>query len=233
MPPIEFRVERKFLVSDASLRVLGARLSAVMAQDAHQTGACYRIRSLYFDSLSDEGMAENEAGVDLRRKFRIRLYDPACESMRLEIKDKLHGYTRKTACTITRAECASLMAGELPALGERRVLNALRVRMQTHLLRPKAVIEYERTAFVHPTGNVRVTFDRQIAASACTQGFLDGSVPHLVPLLGGGMQVLEVKYDELLPDFIAQALELGTLEPCAFSKYYLGRLALRGEFPVG
>ena len=113
------------------------------------------------------------------------------------------------------------------------MLNALRVRMQTHLLRPKAVIEYERTAFVHPTGNVRVTFDRQIAASACTQCFLDSGVPHLVPLLGGGMQVLEVKYDELLPDFIAQALELGTLEPCAFSKYYLGRLALRGEFPVG
>ena len=44
--------------------------------------------------------------------------------------------------------------------------------------------------------------------------------------------VLEVKYDEFLPDTIAQQLEIGKLRKTAFSKYYLGRLAVRGEFPI-
>ena len=62
--------------------------------------------------------------------------------------------------------------------------------------------------------------------------FLSPHVDGYVPLLPSGMHVLEVKYDELLPDFIAQALELGTLQQCAFSKYYLGRMALSGCFPL-
>ena len=117
-------------------------------------------------------------------------------------------------------------------LGDRSPLNALHLLMHTVHMRPKAIIEYERTAFVHPTGNVRVTFDRNIAASRILDGFLSPQVSGYVPLLPSGMHVLEIKYDELLPDFIAQALELGTLQQCAFSKYYLGRMAVAGQFPL-
>lgn len=204
-----------------------------MAQDAHQTGGSYMIRSLYFDTFDDVGMDENESGVDLRRKFRIRHYDPASETMRLEIKDKVHGYTKKTSCPLSRAECAALALGEIPpALSSRAPLNALRIQMLTNLMRPKAIIEYERSTFVHPTGNVRVTLDRNIAASCAIEDFLSPNVRGFVPLLPAGMHVLEVKYDELLPDFIAQLLELGSLQPCAFSKYYLGRMAILGRFPL-
>ena len=204
-----------------------------MAMDAHQTGGHYNIRSLYFDTLHDDGMEENESGVDMRRKFRIRHYDPASETVRLEIKEKVHGYTKKTSCALSRAECAALMAGSVPgAFDARAPLNALRIQMMTNLMRPKAIIEYERTAFVHPTGNVRVTFDRHIAASRICEDFLSPQVSGFVPLLPSSMHVLEVKYDELLPDFIAQALELGTLQQCAFSKYYLGRMAVAGQFPL-
>lgn len=230
---IQFRVEKKYLVSDMDLALLRARLSAVMTQDVHQTGEFYTIRSLYFDTFDDACMEENESGVDMRRKFRIRLYDPASEVVRLEIKDKIHGYTRKLSCPLSRAECESIMAGDTASmLGSRAPLNALHLQMHTVHMRPKAIIEYERTAFVHPTGNVRVTFDRNIAASRMLDDFLSPHVDGYVPLLPSGMHVLEVKYDELLPDFIAQALELGTLQQCAFSKYYLGRMALSGCFPL-
>ena len=231
--PIEYRVEKKYIVSDQDLTLLRARLSCAMAQDAHQTGESYPIRSLYFDTFDDAGMDENESGVDLRRKFRIRHYNPASEAMRLEIKDKVHGYTKKTSCPLSRAECTAIMAGSTPAaFGSRAPLNALRIQMLTNLMRPKAIIEYERTAFVHPTGNVRITFDRNIAASKATEDFLSPSVRGFVPLLPAGMHVLEVKYDELLPDHIAQLLELGNLQQCAFSKYYLGRMAILGRFPL-
>ena len=48
----------------------------------------------------------------------------------------------------------------------------------------------------------------------------------LTPVLCAGQHVLEVKFDELLPDQVAQVLELGSLQQTAFSKYYLSRLAL-------
>ena len=105
--------------------------------------------------------------------------------------------------------------------------------MRCSKMEPRAIIAYERTAYVHPTGNVRVTFDRNIMASACCEDFFQQRVSGMVPVLPAGMQVLEVKYDELLPDHIAQQLELGKLRQTAFSKYYLGRLAINGEFPIG
>ena len=81
-------------------------------------------------------------------------------------------------------------------------------------------------------GNVRVTFDRNIMASRACDEFLENRVSGMVPILPKGLHVLEVKYDEFLPDFIARQLEIGNLRQTAFSKYYLGRLAVRGELMI-
>jgi hypothetical protein len=99
-------------------------------------------------------------------------------------------------------------------------------------MQPKIIIAYERTAFVHPIGNVRITFDRNIMASRNCASFLEPRIEELVPILPVGMHVLEVKYDEYLPDVIARQLQTGKLQQTAFSKYYLGRLAVNGEFPI-
>lgn len=94
------------------------------------------------------------------------------------------------------------------------------------------MIYYERTAFVYPVGNVRITFDRNIMASRNPEDFFCPHPQSLVPVLPTGLHVLEVKYDEFLPKFLFDRLEIEDLTPCAFSKYYLGRLAIRGEFPI-
>ena len=92
---MEFRVENKYLVTDADLAVITPRLKAVMKQDIHQLGDCYTIRSLYFDDINDNCMKENDAGVDQRKKYRIRIYDPNSDFIRLEIKEKQRGVTKK------------------------------------------------------------------------------------------------------------------------------------------
>lgn len=213
--------------------LLGSRLQTVMSQDIHQDGDCYEIRSLYFDDAWDRCMDENEAGVDQREKYRIRLYDPRTDVIHLEIKEKNRGYTQKRACDLSREECLQIMEGTLPLkLDSRAPLNALQMKMRCSGMEPKVIIAYERTAFVHPSGNVRITFDRNIMASRCREDFLEDRVSGMTPVLPAGLHVLEVKYDEFLPDVIAQQLEIGKLRKTAFSKYYLGRLAVRGEFPV-
>lgn len=230
---VDYRVENKYLVSDADLLLLAGRLKRVMSQDIHQEGDCYEIRSLYFDDAWDRCMDENEAGVDRREKYRIRIYDPESDVIHLEIKEKNNGLTRKRSCDLSREECLGAMDAALPLqLDGRAPLNALKMQMRCSRMSPKVIIAYERTAFVHPSGNVRITFDRNIMASSCCDEFLETRVSGMTPVLPAGMHVLEVKYDEFLPDVIAKQLEIGKLRKTAFSKYYLGRLAVQGDFPV-
>lgn len=229
----EYRVEKKYLVSDLDLTLLYNRLDGLMEKDIHQQGDCYQIRSLYFDDFRDSCLEENDAGVDYRRKYRIRTYDPSSGLLRLEIKEKKSGYTKKYSCLLDQEEYRKILAGEeLPFDEKRPPFNALLLQMKCFGMAPKAVIAYERTAFVYPTGNVRVTFDRNISASSLWERFLQRNLPDPVPVLPAGMHVLEVKYDELLPNTIYRQLNLGKLRQTAFSKYYLGRLAIQGSFPV-
>lgn len=231
---MEYRVENKYLVSDGDLAVLEARLKSVMEPDAHQEGSCYEIRSVYFDDILDNGMLENDAGLDCRRKYRIRIYDPSADVIHLEIKEKTAGLTKKESCNLTKEECDRILDGSIPfRMDCRGPLNKLLLQMRCTKMEPKVIIAYERTAYVHPTGNVRVTFDRNIMASPYCDDFFEERVIGMTPVLPSGMHVLEVKYDELLPDYIAQQLQIGKLRQTAFSKYYLGRMAVGGEFPVG
>ena len=224
-----YRNEWKYLVTDADLAVLGARLKVLLPMDSHQTGSSYAIRSLYFDDLRNSCLRENEAGVDDRRKYRLRLYNGSAERIQLEIKEKLHGKTHKSSCLVSAGECREIMAGRPPAIGAGTPAprNLLSIAMRTAGMAPRVIVEYERTAFVGRSGNVRITFDRNISACVQLGSFLEPHVP-LTPILTTGQHVLEVKFDEFLPDYVAQALELGKLRQTAFSKYYLSRLALPG-----
>lgn len=230
---IEYRVEKKYLVSDLDLTILAHRLKTVMGQDIHQEGSCYEIRSVYFDDIADSCLEENDAGIDLRKKYRIRTYGAEGEPLKLEIKEKSGNLTKKTGCRLTREEFDRIMAGgHTMNFGRRTPLNRWLLQQRCAGLMPKLIIAYERTAFVHPVGNVRITFDRNIMASRELDSFFATHISGLVPVLPTGMHVLEVKYDELLPDAVARQLEIGKLRQTAFSKYYLGRLAAAGEFPV-
>lgn len=230
---MEYRVEKKYLVTDQDLAVLAGRLKAVMPLDAHQQGDCYEIRSVYFDDAWDRCMDENEAGVDLRQKFRLRSYGPDFSLFHLEIKEKAAGLTKKQSCTLSGEEARQLLDGTLPLkMDHRKALNLLQLQARKDLMRPKALIAYERTAYVYPVGNVRVTFDRNICASRAYSEFLEPSFSGTVPVLPAGKHILEVKYDELLPDVLRELLGLGKLSPVAFSKYYLGRMAVLGQFPL-
>lgn len=228
-----YRVENKYLISDLDIRVLQERLRIVMPNDIHQTGNCYEIRSIYFDDLWDNCMDENDAGVDNRRKYRIRTYGPPPSPVKLEIKEKQNGFTKKSACPLTQDELSMLLSGNGTAtFGHRQPLNQLLLQIRLKGMHPKVIIAYERTAFVHPSGNVRITFDQNIAASTDLSAFQREHLEGCIPILPAGMHILEVKYDEFLPDYIARQLDLGKLRQTAFSKYYLGRLAINQEFPV-
>lgn len=71
-----FRREKKFIITLDEYYRFGGRLAEVMAQDVNNGNEGYVIRSLYFDTLEDQDFYEKEDGVEVRRKIRLRIYDP-------------------------------------------------------------------------------------------------------------------------------------------------------------
>lgn len=224
---MDYRHELKFMVSDMELTVLRYRLMPLMHTDVHQENGAYTIRSLYFDDFYDTCMRENEDGVDNRKKYRIRIYNGSREVIKLEKKMKHRDMTRKMSVSLPEEICRTYVRGEIPQFyeGQSDLEKELLCEVKMHGMQPKSIVEYERTAFVEPRGNVRITFDRNISGSSRINEFMERELT-LVPLLPAGQHILEVKYDELLPQYIADMLEIQALQQISFSKYYYSRLEL-------
>ena len=221
----KYRHELKYEVTAAQLLMLKNRINHLIPADSHAgPGGGYTIRSLYFDDMNDRCLRENEDGTDPREKFRIRIYNHSSERITLECKRKERGKTLKTSCPLTVEQTKLLMAGQiLPDIASQPpLLRKLTLQMMTRRLRPVVIVEYERIPYVYRNGNVRITLDTNISSSSAVGCFLDEQIPKR-PVQSTGQQLLEVKYDEYLPDFIYRNLQLHSLRQTAFSKYYICR----------
>lgn len=221
---MDYRHELKFPVTDTELTIIKYRLMPLMHMDVHQDGSAYTIRSLYFDDLNDSCMRENADGVDNRKKYRIRIYNGSDEVIKLEKKIKRREMTRKLSVPLRREICEEYIQGKMPEFyeGQSDLEKELLCEAKIHGMHPRSIVEYERTAFVEPKGNVRITFDRNISGSSKVENFFDKDL-QVMPLLQQGQHILEVKYDELLPGYIADVLQISTLQQVSFSKYYYSR----------
>lgn len=97
----------------------------------------------------------------------------------------------------------------------------------TRLFTPKVIIDYERTAFVEPITHIRITLDRDISAAYDYSAFDKGGYMHF-PLQKTHQNILEVKFDDILPGWLRQMIENNRIQATTFSKYYLGRKRLEG-----
>jgi len=221
----KYRHELKYQVTALQLQLLKNRIHGLIPLDSHvgQEGS-YSIRSLYFDDRDNRCFRENEDGTDPREKFRIRIYNGCADRITLECKRKERGKTHKTSCPLTEEQTRQLMAGKiLSDIGQQPpLLRKLTLQMMTRQLRPVVIVEYRRIPYVYRNGNVRITLDTNIASSSAVHQFLNAKIP-CRPVLPVGQQLLEVKYDEYLPDFIYRNLQLDSLRQTAFSKYYICR----------
>ena len=218
-----FRHELKYLCSEGELQQIHARIQGLCSPDPH-VGAdgIYHIRSVYFDDYRNRCFFENENGNDPREKYRIRIYNASDRQITLECKKKERTMTHKDSCPLTVAQYHAIMENRLTEADIHHDLLRKFYALQQEGLHPKVIVAYDRMPFVYDFGNVRITFDRNIGSSTDLSGFFQPHLP-LRPILPTGKHVLEVKYDELLPDFLYNAMNLGSLRQTNFSKYYLCR----------
>ena len=231
----KYRHELKFLCDEKELFHIENKIRHICRLDKHTGDARdYSIKGLYFDTLTDRCYSENMAGTDCRKKYRVRIYNNQTDTIHLECKYSCHGLKAKDICSITSTQCGDLMKG-LPlwgSLGEedarkdpkgQELLRRFLAERDMEILSPKVIVEYVRTPYVFPVGNVRITFDRTIRSSRETSCFL-GRTPALQSILPQGMHILEVKYDQMLPGAILELVSGGhDLQRTSFSKYALCR----------
>lgn len=219
-----YRVEDKFWVSERDLYLLQSRLKTVLHTDANAKDG-YTITSVYFDDLFDSHLQDTIDGNRMREKYRIRIYNGSFDVIKLEVKYKKNNRVRKQSARITYEQMCRLMDGEgiedeMPSPDNPVTLFNLAIRERG--LRPKVIVEYDRTAYVFAPGNVRITLDRNLRASGQMEAFEKGEdLAFDYPREQD--RVLEVKYDEFLPGFIAGLLELGNMNQMSYSKYRLCR----------
>jgi len=216
---MKFRHEWKHEINYGDKLVLNARLSAIMKRDSHSVNGVYQIRSLYFDSLSDKALREKIDGVNIREKFRIRYYNNDTSFIVLEKKSKINGLCAKESCQITKEEAQKIVDGNIGWLLEsgRPLCVELYSKMNGEGLRPKTIVDYTRDPYVFLPGNVRVTIDYNIRTGDFRTDFLN---PQTLTLPAGDSHIiLEVKWDEYLPDIIKDAVTIPGRHVEAFSKY--------------
>ena len=224
MEDIKFRNEIKYICNEQQLRLIEQRIQRICKKDFHvgESGV-YTISSVYFDDYENTCFLDNESGVNAREKFRIRIYDGNMQRIALECKMKQNGKNHKESCLITEERCREILQGKCNLQeDDPELFRKFYLQFHTKMLRAKVIVQYERTPFVYQTGNVRITFDRYISGSTNVMDFGKKEL-QVRPVMPCGSHVLEVKYDELIPDYIKSALQIRDLKQTAFSKYYMCR----------
>lgn len=223
-----FRFEKKYILNNLQVEQLKHRLSPIMKLDPILSGKpFYSIRSLYFDDYNDTCLKQVLNGISERYKYRIRFYNLNTEYIVLEKKYKINNMTKKTSCEISKDQVLDILSGNISIdKSNDKLLNEFILMIKTRGFRPVVIIDYDRIPYVYEAGCVRITFDYNLSCSYDFDKLFESNILR-IPLMEKGRTVLEVKYNDFIPDFIRYSLQLEGLSRTSYSKYCCGRIAIK------
>ena len=221
---VPLRHELKFFISPIQYQVLSRTLKATLSPDPNgDENNQYHIRSLYFDTAYDSALYDKINGTANRDKYRIRIYNFSDQMNRLECKSKFRDLISKRSVRITRDLAEQLISADptgLESTASGLVSDTFR-EMRTNLLHPVVIVDYLREAYLHPAEEVRITFDMQLRSGLNSVDMFNPYLP-TVPPFDHDEIILEVKYNQVLPPYIANLLTYALRDGAcrsAISKY--------------
>lgn len=218
------RHEIKYRISYEDFMIMKSRIEKIAEYDRHtDEKGVYTIHSLYFDNIADKALREKLDGIGQREKFRIRYYNEDTSYIRLEKKSKIYNLCEKQSAALKKEEAEKICEGDIAFLLQsgQPLLQELYAKMKYQLLRPRCIVEYDRTPYVYKAGNVRVTFDRNIRTGLYHNRLFDRDIA-TVPAEDGTI-ILEIKYDAFIPEVIDKMLRVSDRRAAAFGKYAVCR----------
>ena len=218
----KYRNEIKFVINKDSAEILKRKLSLLMDIDSNSSlqDNSYLIRSLYFDNINSDAYYEKIDGVEYRKKYRIRLYNNDCSFIRLECKYKHENMTSKDQILIDKSICDRIINGNIEELdiSGNNLLTKFVIDYRLKNLRPSIIVDYKRLAYTYPISDVRVTFDSKIRSGMYNYNLYDEEL-ETYKVIDDNQVVLEVKFNEILPESIAIVLSTVPMIRQAFSKF--------------
>lgn len=218
----EYRYELKFIVSRQLGYFLKNQLRYIMDMDLHSISwdKSYFIRSLYFDDLFDTALREKVDGVEFRTKYRIRFYNHNAANINLECKQKAESLTTKSSIAVNEQLVRKIVNNDIydiPLEGD-TLLSRFLADKRYHNLIPAVVVDYDRLAFTYPLSDVRITFDEDIRSGVYNHDLFDRAAIG-IPILDSQQCVMEVKFNEFLPESLMLILDTVPKFRIAISKF--------------
>ncbi|MBD3334032.1 MAG: VTC domain-containing protein [Candidatus Eisenbacteria bacterium] len=169
------RFEIKYYLPPGAEDTVRRLIRPHVVHDPHASGKQgyrYVVRSVYFDTEDLTFYYEKLDGIKIRKKVRVRTYDPrpADDRVFLEIKRRFNNRIMKERCPLHYELLAQAMDGvegaaagaALPAV-DRRTLNKFRYLLNMDELQPTVLVVYNREAFVgRDNDRLRVTLDEDV-----------------------------------------------------------------------
>lgn len=218
------REEKKFLLSVDEFIALSHQVGQVMLSDPHNGTHGYIIRSLYFDTVYDGDYFEKLDGIELRRKIRLRVYDPKSDFAMLEMKQKQGPNQMKRSLRVSREDAVELTKGNYSPLlkySEPFAAECCGI-MHCRCYRPKTIVEYNRKAFIAKENKIRITFDNNIVSTESSFDLFNPKL-NMNPVLDKYDVVLEVKFNGFLLGYIRELINPANRSELSVSKYVLAR----------
>lgn len=127
--------------------------------------------------MQERDFYEKEDGLEIRRKIRLRTYSPDSDFAMLEMKQKQGENQKKRSLRLSKEDADELSRGQYSCL--LKYENSFAVEcyglMNMFCYRPKAIVEYQRKAYVASENKTRITFDLQLRRPKVISAFF---LPH-------------------------------------------------------
>ncbi|MEG0641702.1 MAG: polyphosphate polymerase domain-containing protein [Clostridium sp.] len=214
------RREMKYFIGVEDYCYFRSVFPKILNEDEYNKGDKYMVRSVYFDSIENVDFHDKIDGEEVRKKIRIRIYNPHDRVAKLEVKYKFNLNQRKESLTILKEDAIDLIEGRYESLLKYDDVMAKRVYgiMVSMLYKPKVVVEYKREAFYHSEYGIRATLDTEISSSETDFNIFSDDLA-IVPVFDFTRPVLEIKYDKYLYKWFQDILSSRSCTSSSISKY--------------
>lgn len=227
----KLRHELKYYINYHQYYIIRQRLNNLLQPDEYaDSNGNYHIRSLYFDDIFNKALQAKQDGLVNRAKYRIRIYNNSDAIIQFEKKKKYNTLIAKDKAIISRSSLDKLLKNDYTVLEneESPLLKEVYLEMKNSRLSPKVIVDYVREAYVERLGNVRITFDKELRTSLNNINLFDPDLC-LIKALEEPVYILEIKYDEYIPNYIQAALQISGLQQVAISKYTICRKFIKSN----
>lgn len=228
------RFEIKCLIPVSLTPKVRALAEPFVKVDRHAQGRPnnrYQVKSLYYDTNQLDFYYEKKDGLKIRKKLRVRAYNDCAkeDSGFLEIKRRYVNNIVKERYQMPLSEIENLLQNQErlnisleESSNGKAALARFVYNMERRQLLPTALIVYDREAYVGiQDETTRLTLDFDISSKFFPDFGELFAGRDLKPVYNN-MCVLELKYNEFMPQWMRKILSTLNIRPEPVSKYCAG-----------